>query len=158
MNKNIKNNLQDNIKNVHHVGVIVQDMEKSLPFYTDILGFTIVDDYTNEGMQVSELVCHENALLHVVFMSVYGGKTLFELLEYKNPRAEDLNKNWCNNDFGIRHVTFEVEDCFGLYEKLCPLGVEFMAPPQKLPEGNTVVYFKDYEGNILEFYQPAPMI
>ncbi len=141
------------IHEMHHTGVIVRDMDKMLPFYTDILGFKVVDNYVNTGEQVSSLVAVPEATLHVVFMQVGEGSTLFELLEYKNPRAKELGTDWQNNDYGVRHVTFTVDDVLACYEEIKEKGVNIMAPPEILPEGNGVVYFKDPEGNILEFYQ-----
>lgn len=142
------------VNEMHHCGVIVRDMEKMLPFYTEVLGFEVVDNYVNTGEQVSRLVVVPEATLHVVFLKIGDGTTLFELLEYVAPRAQEyMPANIENNDYGIRHVTFAVDDVDACYNELLPKGVPFMAPPEHLPEGNGVVYFKDPEGNILEFYQ-----
>ncbi|MGC8777796.1 MAG: VOC family protein [Candidatus Caldatribacteriaceae bacterium] len=59
---------------VHHLALVTRDMEKSLYFYRDILGFDLVERFFDEG---------ENA--EIVFLSL--GNTLLELLAPEDPQA-----------------------------------------------------------------------
>ncbi len=41
------------IRRYHHVSITVSDMEKSIRFYRDLLGFTVLGTFDSEGEEVS---------------------------------------------------------------------------------------------------------
>ena len=41
---------------VAHVGITVPDMEKAIAFYQDVLGLTVIGDFSIEGEEISDLV------------------------------------------------------------------------------------------------------
>jgi catechol 2,3-dioxygenase-like lactoylglutathione lyase family enzyme len=141
-------------RNVHHVGIIVPNMEMSLPFYTDILGFKIYADYVSSGERVSEGVALPGAAIRAVFLIAGQGETFVELLQYLHPSGRYEPGFFQNNDPGIRHITFAVDDIDQVYDQLKEKGVRFFARPQHLEDGNAIAYFYDLDGNILELFQP----
>ncbi|MHC1683122.1 MAG: VOC family protein [Clostridiaceae bacterium] len=49
-------------------------------------------------------------------------------------------------------LEFKVEDVDSEYTRLCNLGAEFIKPPTTQPWGNRSIYFRDPDGNFLNFY------
>ncbi len=50
-------------------------------------------------------------------------------------------------------LEFLVEDVDAEYERLCRIsGLEWVKPPTTQPWGNRSIYFRDPEGNLLNFY------
>jgi len=58
----------------------------------------------------------------------------------------------CNMGHGSITVMFEVEEVDKEYERLAGLGVEMIKPPQTYPWGARSFWFKDPDGNIVDFY------
>jgi len=54
---------------------------------------------------------------------------------------------------GAVTVMFEVEEVDKEYERLAGLGVEMIKPPQTYPWGARSFWFKDPDGNIVDFYR-----
>ncbi len=62
------------IKTIDHIGIVTNDLERSVKFYTDVLGFSIA-----MKMEMAE------AGLSVVFVEKEGSK--IELMEYQGKNA-----------------------------------------------------------------------
>lgn len=58
------------------------------------------------------------------------------------------------NEFGFRHIGFVVSDIQHLYQKLLKAGVKFTGEPVKHEGGFSCVFFRDPEGDSVEFFQP----
>lgn len=83
-------------KKINHIGIAVQSIEASLPFYRDVLGMAF------EG---TEEVAEQK--VRVAFLAV--GESRIELLEptaSDSPVAKFLEKN----GEGIHHLAYEVDD------------------------------------------------
>ena len=54
-------------------------------------------------------------------------------------------------------LEFEVADVDAEYVRprsLAPLAIEFVMPPRDLPWGNRSSYFRDPDGNLIDFFSP----
>ncbi len=66
-------------------------------------------------------------------------------------------RSWCpvwrspptNRNLGLE---FLVDDVDAVYARLLELGVEMVKPPTTQPWSNRSFYFRDPEGNLLNFY------
>jgi catechol 2,3-dioxygenase-like lactoylglutathione lyase family enzyme len=67
------------IKNIDHIGILTSDLEKSVKFYTGVLGFSIA-----MKMEMAE------AGLSAVFVEKAGSK--IELMEYRGKNAPRRSK------------------------------------------------------------------
>ncbi len=56
---------------------------------------------------------------------------------------------------GAVTLMFEVEDADREYERLLALGVEIIKPPETYPWGARSAWFRDPDGNIVDFYAPV---
>ena len=53
---------------MNHTGFVVNDMERSLEFYQDLLGLKQERNQILEGEFISELVGYPDARLHIVYL------------------------------------------------------------------------------------------
>jgi len=145
-------------RKVHHVGIPVRDLERSVAWYRDVLG--IVDAGITGGgggPEISQAIQTPGAQLRFAFMKC--GDVNLEFLEFESPQTADYSLRNC--DVGVIHLCFQVDDIEATYEALTALGVAFNAPPIRLgPEngplaGYAFAYFRDPDGIQLELFEVA---
>ncbi|WML34307.1 VOC family protein [Clostridium sp. OS1-26] len=117
--------------------VFVDDTNKALKFYTEVLGF------------VKKVHIPEVNWITVTSPDEPKGTQL--LLEPNdNPVAETYQKGIF--DQGIPATSFAVEDIEKEYERLVQLGVEFTIKPTK-SVGAIIAVFNDTCGNLIQIHQ-----
>jgi catechol 2,3-dioxygenase-like lactoylglutathione lyase family enzyme len=144
---------------LHHIGIPVSDLERSIAWYVEVLGLVLNKRAPSSGEALSLAVQVPEARMNVAFLSV-GDHVLIELLEYTQPRGKPFALG--NNDVGAVHVCFEVDDIRAAHSELTAAGITFNHPPIELGpdagdlEGYWFVYFRDPDGVQLELFQLAP--
>jgi predicted enzyme related to lactoylglutathione lyase len=119
--------------------VFVDDQDKALRFYTEVLGF----------VKKSDLPAGRFRWLTVVSPEEPDGAEL--LLEPNdNPAAETYQK--AIYEQGIPATAFAVRDVQTEYERLKELGVAFTMEPTKTTMA-TVAVFDDTCGNLIQIFQ-----
>lgn len=122
-------------------GVSVDDQEKALRFYTDILGFLPSMD-----MPAGEY-------RWITVRSPEGGTAEFALEPDAHPAARAYAKALF--DDGIPATSFEVDDVDAEYERLRGKGVVFTKEPTDAGPTRIAV-FSDTCGNLIQIHQAAP--
>jgi len=70
----------------HHIAIAVQEMDRELKFYCDLLGFEVDWKRPNyREKEFSNVVGLQDADTHVVMLKGYG--TRIELFKYHNPKG-----------------------------------------------------------------------
>ena len=119
--------------------VLVDDQDKALKFYTEVLGFV-----KNKDIPVGEY-----KWLTVVSPDEPDGVEL--LLEPNaNPAALDFQAALYKQ--GIPLTAFAVADLQAEFERMTKLGVRFSMPPTAMGPTTTAV-FDDTCGNLIQIYQ-----
>jgi glyoxylase I family protein len=121
--------------------IMVDDQEKALRFYTEVLGFTKKHD-----IPVGEY-------RWITVFSPEGREDLELALE---PNANPAGKTFQESMFaqGIPLAAFEVADIRAEFARLSAQGVAFTQPPT--PAGPvTIAVFADTCGNLIQLYQPS---
>ena len=138
---------------IHHVGIIVSDLEKSLQFYRDVLGAEFLYTGGASPEDVAEEVNVPGATTQLAVLKL--GSLTVELVEYIKPkiRLQGLSAA----AIGTSHVAFEVDDIDAEVERLKQKGVKFNAPPKLIEEGENEgwvwTYFNDPDGCQLELVE-----
>ena len=139
---------------IAHIGITVNDMEKSIDFYKNILGLKFQGELVMEGKETDLLFARKNSKVRVAYLS---GSDLIssppvELIQFL---SNDYEKNEINLHRGsISEICFYVEDMDKAYNQLLKKGVEFISDPQTFDfskQGfgkSKAVYFKDVDGII----------
>jgi lactoylglutathione lyase len=136
---------------IGHTGFVVSDMDRSLNFYRDLLGFTVVDDVQREGEYLETMVGVPGARVRTVFLDACGHP--IELVQYLSGPAGPVSAP--SNAPGKGHLSFWTSDIEADYDYLRTQGVEFVSSPQYGPTGGAAVYFLDPDGITLELhYRP----
>lgn len=139
------------VKNIRHTGIVVDDLEASLRFYQDMLGFEVVKRMDEVGNFIDRISSLQNVKVTTVKMAIPDGQMIELLYYHTHPRKRDV-REIC--DIGIGHIAFTVDDLDGEYDKLKKEGVQFNASPQLSPDGYAKVTFcKAPEGTFIELVE-----
>ena len=137
--------------NLRHVGIVVSNMEQSLVFYRDLLGFSIIKDQIERGKYIDIFLGLKNVKVRTVKMSLAGGSML-ELLHFESHKKNNIPSGLC--DLGCTHIALTVENLQETYSKLLEHDVSFVNEPEMSPDGNAKVCFcKDPDGTYLELVE-----
>ena len=139
------------IKDIRHTGIVVVDLEASLSFYRDLLGFEIVKQMDESGEYIDNILSLENTRITTVKMSCPTGQ-MIELVKYHSHPAK---KRICEIfKIGISHIAFTVDNLHEEYNKLKSRGVKFNSPPQLSSDGFAKVAFcRAPEGTWIELVE-----
>jgi methylmalonyl-CoA/ethylmalonyl-CoA epimerase len=88
---------------VHHIGIVVDDIEKAKKSYEDVFGLEVMDVFDVDVFAAK-----------VAFMPVKN--TYIELVEPTNP--EDGLGKFLKRGGGMHHICYEVEDLDTVFEEL----------------------------------------
>lgn len=90
-----------------HLGVCVSDLDRSLRFYTEGLGFEEAESWA-VGPEFGTLMEVEGVALQSRFLRREG--CTIELLFYDNPGAQGPAERRPMNQLGLTHLCFKVDD------------------------------------------------
>jgi catechol 2,3-dioxygenase-like lactoylglutathione lyase family enzyme len=146
------------IRAIDHINIVVADLDRSVKFYTELLGFRKTHDVTMEGKWIEEIIGLRGVKGFVAFVEAPGGGMRIELVEYRAPAGLAVPENSRANTRGLRHIAFRVEDIAAMATKLRAAGVTLFSDPVRVPAGvvkfaagdKTLLYFLDPDGVILE--------
>jgi glyoxylase I family protein len=139
---------------VRHVGITVSDLEKSISFYRDLLGFSVTKEMDESGQHIDNFSGLENIDVRTVKMSGVDG-SMIELLYYRS-HPENNEENLVNNitKVGCSHFALTVEDLPALYSQLLENELVVMCEPQYSPDGNVRLTFcRDPDGTLIELVE-----
>jgi predicted enzyme related to lactoylglutathione lyase len=119
----------------------VNDQEKALRFYTDVLGFTKKTDVSNGGYR----------WLTVVSPEAPDGAEL-QLEANTNPAARAYQEARLQQ--GQPAAMFFTDDVEGECERIKARGAELTMPPTEVP-GSTIAKLNDTCGNLIQITQLA---
>jgi catechol 2,3-dioxygenase-like lactoylglutathione lyase family enzyme len=143
---------------VESVGMTVQDMDRSLAFYTGVLPFRKEFDVEVAGRDFEQLHGVFGARARVVGLRL--GDERIELTEYLAPKGRPMPADTRGNDRWFQHVAIIVRDMGSAYARLRVHDVEHASTgPQRLPDWNPgaggieAFYFRDPDGHFLELLE-----
>ena len=138
-----------------HVGISVRNLNESVKFYTEVLGMEEGLRTRHKGDKVSRVVAVEDAEVDVCYVT--KGQHRLELIEYKNKDQAKLNTTYkSQDDPGLVHIAFIVDDVDEAYRKIKGLGYEFNSAPMVTREnGPKIAFFRGPDNVIIELYQKA---
>jgi len=146
-------------KGIHHTGIIVKNLDRSIYFYHDILGLEFSNEpspwFEGEGL-AGAVGVPEARLRQVCLMT--SDNSIVELLEYSN-RPADNDTAIQQNYLGAMHVALAVDDIYAKKAELEAKGVHFLSDVNVVDEGVLNgwrwVYFNDPDGIPVEIVQIA---
>jgi catechol 2,3-dioxygenase-like lactoylglutathione lyase family enzyme len=119
-----------------HIAFQVSDLDSSISFYTQKLGFKFSVKYKDEDEH------EEFAILE------YGNAHLELIKDLKNEYQKPvIKKPYCP------HLAIEINDMESAFNTLKENNINIIKGPQKLKDEETWIYFSDPDNNILEYIQ-----
>ena len=125
------------LKSVHHIAIIVSDIEKAREFYINKLGFEVIrENYRKErddwklDLRVDE-------------------HTELEIFAEKNPPKRVNRPEAC----GLRHLAFRVESVEETVKELAEMGIECEPIRTDSFTGEKMTFFLDPDGLPLEIHE-----
>jgi catechol 2,3-dioxygenase-like lactoylglutathione lyase family enzyme len=139
-----------------HTGITVSNLERSLSFWRDVLGFEPSHTAHQSGEMASEITGVAGAEIKLAVVKAPGGHKI-ELLEYLAPPERKWHVHLRPCDVGHVHVALIVDDLEPILSAINGSGWKAAGKPQTLQSGpNTgkrVVYVRDPDGTTIEFIQ-----
>jgi catechol 2,3-dioxygenase-like lactoylglutathione lyase family enzyme len=138
-----------------HTGITVSNLERSLAFWRDVLGFEYSHSAHQKGERPEEITGVKGAELKLAVVKAPGGHKI-ELLEYlAPPDRKHVELRPC--DVGSVHIALTVDDLDAVLNKIAGSGWTAAGKPQGLETGpnagKRVVYVRDPDGTTIEFMQ-----
>ena len=104
------------IETIDHVEIVTRDMDRSIEFYTNVLGFSMHSRRKFDGSK---------GMTEIVYLKL--GESMLELLEF--PDAKEVGEV---PQVGVRMIALRVSNMDEEVERLTGLGVEISQPPRDL--------------------------
>lgn len=138
------------IKNFRHACILVKDLDKSLNFYTDLIGLKVAKVLTVKGRYPEAVLGIKGVKLTYAKLRTPGqaknNPPVFELHYWKNPKLKQRQT--------FSHISFTVQDIGCEYKRLSKRGVKFISEPIRSPDGKTKICFAyDPDSNLIEFVE-----
>lgn len=143
---------------VHHIGITVRDVDRSLGFWKAFLGTEPRWRKVLDAPYLSLITGYSGVSMNAAVIDLPGGQIL-EILDYrisgKTPNPPDTANP------GNIHICVETDDIDALWDRAAAAGgapvspgpVEITAGPNK---GVKACYLRDPDGITVELFQPAP--
>lgn len=141
------------IQRLTHVGVCVRDLERSVRFYRDGLGFAPLAELQVAGEPSATLLRLADVDLHAVYLERDG--TRIELLHYRRPGTVGAAEARPMNQLGLTHLSFRVADLSAVLARLRAAGAQPLERTRiDIPDfAAAAVFVTDPDGTLIELVQ-----
>ncbi|HXW08293.1 MAG TPA: VOC family protein [Vicinamibacterales bacterium] len=146
------------VERVDSAALVVEDMDRSVRFFTDVLTFEKTSDVELDGTEHERLQGVFGLRLRIVRLRL--GNEFIELLDFIAPEGRPIPVDARSNDLWFQHVAIIVSDMDTAYARLRAHNVRHAsAGPQRLPDWNPnaggieAFYFRDPDGHTLEILE-----
>jgi catechol 2,3-dioxygenase-like lactoylglutathione lyase family enzyme len=150
------------LADVLHFAFTVSDLERSVAWYTDVLGLEVVHRQRQEPSYTRTLVGIPDADISVAMLKIPGldsrySTHMLELVHYILPPGREVDMS--TNNVGSAHLALLVDDIHERYERMRSAGVIFRNPPVEITEGTNAggyaCYLRDPDGITIELLEPS---
>ena len=146
------------LDHVHHVGISVEDMDRSLAFWRRFLDVEPISRRVADAPFLGDLVGHPGAVLEIAWLDLPAGLSL-ELVRFERPNDSPLPPGSAHP--GAVHVCIGVSDLPDAMRRALEAGAILgSVGPVEIPSGPNRgarhVYVRDPDGVSIELRQPPP--
>jgi len=126
------------IRKIEHVGIMVRDIERSVAFYTEVV-----------GLRHLRTMPHTNGVIKLAFLAYPdASETVIELIEGYNAELPAEGK--------VHHIAFTVDRLDDELARIRTLNVELRDTDiTTLPDGSRYFFFYGPDGELLELFEPG---
>ena len=144
------------VKNIHHIGITVKNLEKTVEFYRDVIGLKMIEPPTKPSAESNhgQPVGVKDAVIRICLFEIAEGQ-IVEFLEYQP--TSPIETPMPMNALGAHHIALLVDNMDDYVKKLENDNIEFLYKPLTIKggyfKGIKWVYFKDPDGIIVELIE-----
>lgn len=137
---------------IRHVGLVVANLEKSLEFWCDTMGFVVSRQMVESGPHIDAMLGLRDVRVTTVKLAAPDGNLLELLHFHSHPDKQKWVGNPCST--GFTHIALTVKDLDETLRRLKLVGASVPAAPQLSPDGQVkVIYASGPEGVLLELVE-----
>lgn len=130
---------------LHTCFIAVDDHDKAIAFYCDVLGLEVRNDVKYEGMRWTTVGSPLQPDVSIVLEPPAANPDL-------SPADREVMEQLLAKGV-LRGVNFTTEDCDALFARVQESGAEVLQEPTDMPYGVRDCAFRDPAGNMLRFMQ-----
>mgnify|MGYP001179025649 CR=1 FL=1 len=143
---------------VHHVKYTVSDLDRSIAFYRDHLGFELTYQADRENLSSYDAIMNmQDVKLRLGMMDHPASGFTIALVQFQNPQL--IVRELRNNYVGASSMALQVEDAQAEHDRFSADGVPTMSPPVEIVRDGAPVsiafYLLDPDGIPIEIWQPV---
>ncbi len=143
---------------IHHTGLTVSNLDRSLAFWRDALGMQVVMSQEKEGGYLEAIVLEHGAHVKMAHLAFAPDGPRIELFEYLAPAGGRAVHRPA--DVGFSHVCILCDDIDALLARLVAAGgtpfTDVVEVDTGANSGGRCLYLRDPDGHVVELFQTAP--
>ena len=142
----------------NHTSFTVSDLDRSVAFFRDVLGFEVTSKAPRNPDVVSRVTGIPGTRMMIAY--VRGAGHSLELIQYLGPEEGRGRVRALPCDVGFAHVAYDVDDIEAAIAASAEHGVTLVGEVAVIDQGpNTggkVAYLQDHDGVTIEYIQKPP--
>jgi len=152
------------LSNTIDIGCVVSDIEKSVKFYTEAIGFTEVNGFSVPADFATESGLTESKKLdiRVLVLGEGEGATKLKLMQIKGGGNKKADHKHIDSTLGLSYITIVVKSTDDALKRLVKAKVKPIAEgpvtlPENLNPALSLTIVRDPDGNLVELVGPKPV-
>ena len=137
------------IKQMHHVGLVVDDLGAATAFF-EALGFEREGDAQVGGEWVDRIIGLHDVQASMVMLQTPDGHHRLEISSFATPANRGDDRDAPANTRGIRHLAFLVDDLDAALERAQARGATLVGEVVRYQDVYRVCYVRGPEGVLVE--------
>ncbi len=138
------------------VGLVVENLDKSLDFYKNVIGMIQTSQFSVESARAKELGLSAGDRFDVTILKLENSEQAAEwkIMSF-GKKATHPKQNFVPDDTGMQYITIYVKSMKPLLERIRKYKVKTLGiTPTKLDEDRDFVLLQDPDGNFIELIGP----
>lgn len=138
------------------VGVVVEDLQKSIDFYTNVIGMTKTGEFSVPVEKCKELGLTDSYQLDVTILKLENSDRANEWkLMSLGTKANHPKQKYMSDDTGMQYITIFVKHILPVIKTVQENGVKILSgKPSTLDDGRKFILVQDPDGTFIEIIGP----
>nr|WP_320021226.1 VOC family protein [uncultured Draconibacterium sp.] len=138
------------------VGLVVEDLEKSIDFYTNVIGMVKTGEFSVSKEKCTELGLTDSYQLDVTILKLEDSE---EASEWKlmslGTKAKHPKQKFMSDDTGMQYITLMVNHLQPILDRVDKHGIEILSSkPSMLGDNRYFILIQDPDGTFIELIGP----